>query len=259
MKSSLGIVDLLGPGSLPGDAGHTACMLELLPKIAAAHSAESAVELFQKSLRMIGADSGVFLSATKDDAVRTSVRSLLACDPNWAIEYSQLGWPAGDPWLRYAADSATPIRGSELDLRPGEADLADKAARLGFASAAIVPAPTNFGSAQFGVLVLGSNSPGFFDGEGWQLLRIVARALAMELHDWLLRAVRDDLLERSQIKPQEIALLRHEAGGLTSKMIAAELGINPKAVDRRFQRVCEKLDAPDRRIAARIARLYDLL
>lgn len=258
MPSSPCTADAVGLASLPSVEAHAARVLDLLPSIAAADSAESTVELFRKSLRLIGADSGVFVSATRDDAARTSVRSLLSCDPRWAIEYSRLG-PEDDPWLRYAVDSATPIRGSELDVRPQEKDLVQKASRLGFASTAVVPAPTNFGSARFGVLLLGSKSPGFFDGERWGVVRIVARALAMELHDWVLRAVRDDLLERSQIRPQELALLRHEAAGMTSKLIAAELCIKPKAVDRRFQRVCAKLGAPDRRIALRIARLYDLI
>jgi DNA-binding NarL/FixJ family response regulator len=42
-------------------------------------------------------------------------------------------------------------------------------------------------------------------------------------------------------------------------MIGAELNLDAKTVDSRFQRLSAKLDAPDRRTAARIARLYGVL
>lgn len=156
-------------------------------------------------------------------------------------------------------ESQAPVRAHELLVHPWEEDFVQAASRLGFASAVIVPAPTNFGAARVGVLVLGSNDPARFDSENLQLVQIVARALAMELHECLLGIARKDLLERSRITPDQIELLLHEAAGHSSKKIAAELGINPKAVDRRFQRLCEKLDAPDRRIAVRVARLYNLI
>lgn len=208
---------------------------------------------------MIGADSGVFLSAIKDDASRTSIRSFLACDPRWAVEYSHVHWHDHDPWLRHALDSQTPIRGTELKPRPSEEAFMLRSATLGFASSVAVPAPTSFGAARFGVLILGSDIPGYFDRDSYPLVEIVTRALAMELHEWLLRAVRNDLLERSQLTPSEIDLLRHEAAGHTSKMIAAEANVRAPTVDCWFQRVNAKLNAPDRRTATRIARLYGLI
>jgi len=238
---------------------HALRILELLPGVATAHSEEFAVEMFSRVLRLIGADSGVFLSAIRDDAARTSIRSLLACDPRWATEYSRVDWHERDPWLRHALGSQAPVRGEELEVLQREQAFVQRSATLGFASTVVVPAPSCFGAARVGVLILGSNSAGFFGGDGYQLIRIVARALAMELHEWMLQAIRDDLLERSQITPDEIDLLRHEAAGHTSKMIAAALNIKPKTVDSRFQHLRAKLNAPDRRTAMRIARLYGLL
>lgn len=259
MSSSPNTADAISPPAWPGTPAAALRILELLPRIRDADRAESAAALFSQLLPMMGAGSGVFLSAIADDATRTSVRSLLVCDPEWASEYSRLGGHDLDPWLRYALDSQTPIRGADLHVHPWEEDFVRKASRLGFASALVVPAPSCFGAARVGVLVLGSSRTGHFEGEHQALLQLVARALAMELHEWLLRAIRDDLLERSGLTPDQIELLRHEAAGRTSKMIAAELNINPKAVDRRFQRAMAKLDAPDRRTAIRIARLYGLL
>ena len=259
MSSSPRTPDQINSATPPLSADSVSLIVEMLSRLRQADSAESAVALFRQLLQMLGADSGVFLSAIRDDSMRTSVRSVLACDPRWALEYSRHGWQEEDPWLRHAMHCQTPIRSADLFVHPWEREFVVKASTLGFASAVVVPAPTCFGAARVGVLILGSNDADRFDNESYQLVRIVARALAMELHEWLLASIRDDLRERSQLTPDQIDLLRHEAAGKTSKMIAAELGINPKAVDRRFQRVCEKLDAPDRRIAVRIARLYDLI
>lgn len=250
---------MFGLPTPPVETEHWIRTLELLRSIASADSEQAAADLFWRALQMIGADSGVFLSAIREDAARTSIRSLLACDPRWAIEYSRVDWHDHDPWLRYALNSQTPIRGDELQLRPDERDFIGRAAVLGFASTVVVPAPTCFGSARFGVLVLGSERAGCFDNGDYQMVKMVARALAMELHEWLLRAVRDDLLERSHITPEEIDLLRREAAGHTSKVIAATLGVKPRIVDYRFQRASAKLNAPDRRTAMRIARLYGLI
>ncbi len=259
MKSSPDAADLLHQNTLLRALPSSLGVLSLLPSIAKAASEQAAVELFWHAVRMIGAGSGVFLSAIKDDATRTTIRSLLACDARWALEYSRVDWHDRDPWLRYALNSQAPIRGEELRVLPDERDFIGRSATLGFASTVVVPAPTCFGGARFGVLVLGSPSPDRFSGTDYEMVRIIARALAMELHEWLLRALRDDLLDRSRITQDEIDLLRHEAAGHTSKMIAAALDTKPKIVDYRFSRICAKLNSPDRRTAMRIARLYGLI
>lgn len=258
MTSLPDTTDLLGQQTLHTPA-HTLQVLHLLPDIASAASEQAAVELFSRAVCTLGADAGVFISAIKEEAARMSIRSLLACDPRWAHQYSNAGWHEHDPWLRHALCSQTPIRGEELHVRLDEREFIERSTTLGFASTIVVPAPTCFGGARYGVLVLGSNHAQCFANADYDLLRIVARALAMELHEWLLRALRDDLLERSEITPEEIDLLRYEAAGHTSKMIAADLSIKPRAVDYRFQCVCAKLNTPDRRTAMRIARLYGLI
>lgn len=259
MSSSARTPDLTAR-AVPQDASTDAArILEFLPSIRRAASPELALELLWQVVRMIGAGSGVFLSAIKDDASRSSIRSLLACDPQWVVEYSRIDWHDGDPWLRHALENQTPIRGAEMSVRPSEEAFIQRSSALGFASSIIVPAPTSFGAARFGVLILGSSNPGHFDSEGHALIQIVARALAMELHEWLLQAIRDDLLERSRLTPVEIELLRHEAAGHTSKMIAATANVKAQTVDCWFQRVNAKLNTPDRRTAMRVARLYGVI
>ena len=200
------------------------------------------------------------MSSLRDDATRATYRSLMACDPVWASEYARRGWYDHDPWLRHASHDTEPLRSSELKVTSTEeAAFAEVSASLGFASAVIVPAPTCVGLSRIGVLCLGSTRPGFFDDEGYAKVRVLARALAMELHRWLLQVLRNELLVKSQLTVADFELLRHEAAGHTSKVIGAALNIEAKTVDCRFQRVSAKLDAPDRRSAVRIARLYGLL
>lgn len=249
----------LGLASLTRDAAYSARILAALPLLGDAEDAEAAVDRFHQVLRLMGADAGAFLSVIKDDATRTSHRSILACDPLWAAEYTRGGWHEHDPWLRHARLNSEPARGHELDVRPDESTFVSVSAMLGFASSLVVPMPSPAGLSRIAVLTIGSHDPGFFDGEGYVVFRILARALATELNRWLLRTIGRELIEGSGITADELALLRHEEAGHTSKMIAAELRIEPKTIDCRFQRLNAKLDAPDRRTSARIARLYGLL
>jgi Autoinducer binding domain/Bacterial regulatory proteins, luxR family len=235
-------------------------LIEILPAIGDASTTEVAVDLFRQATAQLGADAGVFMSYLRDDATRASYRSLLACDPLWASEYARRNWHDNDPWLRHATHETEPVRSSELQLASADEEaFAQASASLGFASAVIAPAPTCAGQSRIGVLCLGSNRPGFFDDDGYGKVRVLARALSMELHRWLLQAIRKELLAKSRLTAADIDLLRHEQAGHTSKVIGAALNIEAKTVDCRFQRISAKLDAPDRRTAMRIARLYGLL
>jgi len=235
-------------------------LIEILPAIGDAPTTEVAVDLFRQATVQLGADAGVFMSYLRDDATRASYRSLLACDPLWASEYARRGWHDHDPWLRHATHETEPVRSSELQLTSADEEaFVQASAALGFASAVIAPAPTCAGLSRIGVLCLGSNRSGFFEDDGYGKVRVLARSLSMELHRWLLQAIRKELLARSRLTAADIELLRHEEAGHTSKVIGAALNIEAKTVDCRFQRISAKLNAPDRRTAMRIARLYGLL
>jgi DNA-binding CsgD family transcriptional regulator/uncharacterized protein YigA (DUF484 family) len=248
---------LAARANAPDDAAR---VVDLLARIGDADSTEAVVVLFTQAVAHLGADAGVFTSYLRDDATRASYRSLLACDPVWGSEYARRGWIDHDPWLRHASHETEPVRSSELTLASAEEQaFVDASAMHGFASAVIAPAPTCAGSSRVGVLCIGSTQPGYFEDDGYPMLRVLARALAMELHRWLLQAIRRELLIKSRLTAADIELLRYVAAGHTSKLIGAALNIEAKTVDCRFQRVSAKLEAPDRRTATRIARLYGLL
>lgn len=133
------------------------------------------------------------------------------------------------------------------------------AAEHGFTSALVAPAPSPVGLSRVGVLCLGSADSGRFDGENYPQVRVLARALAMELHHWIAKSMREELLQGVHLTEADLHLLRHEAAGHSSKVIGATMNLEAKTIDCRFQRLNAKLGAPDRRSAVRIARLYGLL
>lgn len=235
-------------------------VLRLLPQIAEAASTGEVIALFHDLVIALGAESGVFLSCLRDDATRSSLRSFWACDPAWAADYACYQWFENDPWLRQASKDAEPFRASDLNIETAEdqAFITTAAAR-GFASSLVAPAPSLAGQSRFGVLYLGSRFDGHFDGDRFNHVRVLARALAMELHHWVVRAMREELLQSANLTEADLNLLRHDAAGHSSKVIGVELNLEAKTIDCRFQRLNAKLGAPDRRTAVRIARLYGLL
>lgn len=246
--------------ALVGAADFSSCAIHSLTRVARANTAEEMLLAFEGAVAALGAESGVFMSFLRDDATLASYRTLLACDPAWMTEYARHGWFADDPWLRHALHDTEPIRSGELVAQSAREQMfVDAAASLGFASAIIVAAPSSRGPSRAGVLCLGSSTPGYFDDGGYDVVRILARSLAMELHAWMRRSIRQELLIKSRLTADDIELLKHEADGHGSKFIATTLGTEAKTIDCRFQRVCTKLDAPNRRAAVRLARLYGLI
>lgn len=259
MKHSVNQDDLFSLAAFTSAADYAERTLAALNSIEDSDNAAVAVVRFRSAFRLMGADAGVFLSVVRDGPGRTTFRSLLACDPLWAIEYTKGDWEERDPWLRHAMNDTEPVRISELRLRPDDEPFIRASAKLGFASAVVAPAPTSAGDARVGVLCLGSHQPGFFECDAYRSVRVIARALAMELHRWLLQAARRELLTLSGLTPDDVDLLRHEEAGHSTKVICARLNMEASTINCRFQRLRAKLGAPDRRTAARIARLYGLL
>ena len=235
-------------------------VLEILPLIPDARSSVEVITLFREAVVGLGADAGYFLSCLRDDATRTSFRSLWACEPLWAADYAFHRRYEHDPWLRYASSDAEPC----LSIQPvcsstEEVAFIRAAEEHGFASALIAPAPSPVGLSRVGVLCLGSADSSRFEGEQYPQVRVLARALSLELHHWITRSMREELLQGVRLTEADLYLLRHEAVGHSSKVIAAAMRLEAKTIDCRFQRLNAKLGAPDRRSAVRIARLYGLL
>jgi DNA-binding CsgD family transcriptional regulator len=218
------------------------------------------VGLLREATARLGAGASYFMSFVREDETFASYRILLACDPVWGLEYDHAGCHSSDPWLHHAMHHSEPLRGSEIPCA-GEPQRAvvRLAAQFGFRSAVVVPAPVRGGVSRLGVLVLGSAEPGYFEGAGYGPFKVLARALAMELHERCLALIRSELLSAGAITDQELDLLRHEHDGRCSKTIARMTGTSPNAVDRRFYRLNAKLGSPNRKVSTRLAVEYGLI
>ena len=233
---------------------------EVVALISTARDRTSAVELLEEATLRMGAEVAVFASFIRDADSCASYRLLLACDPQWCIEYEQLAWYADDPWLAYARHHTEPIRGSEMVIATdAQWSIVDLAKRFGFESTVIVPTPSSSGLSRLGALWLGSSVPGYFEAEGYIALKVVARSVAMELHEWWLARLRDELIERTGINEMDRAMLERERLGQNTKEIARELGSNVRAINSRYQRLCLKLGVTSRKAAVQLAAEYGLI
>lgn len=210
--------------------------------------------LLRDGVTALGVENAVYVSFVRDSADMSACRFMLACDPAWCQQYLDAGYLTHDPWLAYATHHSEPVRASALKVtQPEQLRATELIARNGFASAVLVPAHSGPGHSRISVLCLGSPTPGYFDGEGFGRLKIGARALAGELHDWWLGRIRRELIVRAHITPSDLVLLRHERLGHSSKRIADELKVSASSINSRFQRMNTKLGVANRKLAAQLA------
>lgn len=239
---------------------YTARVHAIVQRIDAAVDVAAAMTLLRQASTAIGADAAVFTSFVREDATLASYRSLLACDPAWGTLYAQNGWCAHDPWLAHAARHTEPLRGSKVRLdTPEQRAVIETAANHGFASMIVAPAPSALAQSRVGVLVLGSATPGFLEGDGYLAVKLLARSLAMELDEWWSRWLKMELMRTAHISEEDLVLLRLLQQGHSSKAIASALGSGAPAIDCRIQRLSVRLGAQNRRSATRLAEIYGLI
>ena len=235
-------------------------VMDVVSKVAAASDSFQAVKLLKAASHLLGADVAAFVSFIPDGDPYTSFRFLLACDPRWCFEYEKQFWFANDPWLDYACNHSEPICASAIALQSeSQRDLLELSRQFGFKSTAIIPVPSSHRLGRIGLLCLGSNTPQFFEAEGFVMMRTVARGLAMELNDWWIARLRHDAFSDADLSSRDMQLLRWEWQGLNSKAIGRLLDMQPTSVDTRFQRLNMKLGVPNRKAAARLAAEYGLI
>lgn len=234
--------------------------VDIIKRVGRAGDGAEVLEVLNSAKRALGAEHAAFVSYVRDDDSKESFRFLLACDPTWCLAYQQQGWYANDAWLLYAATNSEPVPASSIPLHTrGQRQAVALAAEHGIVSAFVVPAPTSGGLSRLGVLILGSSVEGYFDTEAVDSIKVLARSLSMELHEWWVRQVRREIIQTNRISPEDLRLLALERQGLTTKEIAEELGVSTSSVDSRFQRLSTKFNMPNRRATARLAAEYGLI
>ena len=246
--------------ALTSQADYASRVSQVVQQVPSAADEAQALGLLSQAAHRLGADVAAFVSFIRDDGSHESYRFLLACDPVWCCEYEKLAWYASDPWLIYALTHSEPVRSSQIVMNSKQQRaMLDLAAKFGFRSAVIVPAPSSGGLTRTGLLCLGSWTPGFFEDQGFIALKVSARGLAMELHEWWISRIKRELIANAHISDDDLALLRHERQGRSTKAIAAQMETTAGSIDSRFQRLNQKLGAPNRKAAAIIAAEYGLI
>ena len=232
----------------------------VIERIGRAQDQAMVLSLLRSSASTLGAENAAFVSFVRESTDISTCRFMLACEPGWCQSYLDANCLAHDPWLAYAAHHGEPILASALHAIDLEARrVIDLASQNGFASAVLVPVHSGSGHSRISLLCLGSPQPGYFEGEGYSRLRLGARLLAAELHDWWMARIRRELIVKARITPSDLELLRHEYHGHSSKHIAAALQVSASSINSRFQRMNTKLGVPNRRAAARLAAECGLL
>lgn len=260
MSSLPAALDPTLPGELDMQIEPTARAVHTIQQIATAADDSAALELLHQAKDQLGTDQAVFVSFIRDDDSRESFRFFVAADPRWCLAYQERAWFAHDAWLLHAATTSEPATDTAILYRTREQREARAlAAEFGVASAYIVPAPASGGLSRLGVLMLGSTQPGFFDDPGKRFVRVLARSLAMELHDWWVRQVRNEILATTRLTETDLQLLLRERQGQLTKEIAHDLGLSEASVNNRFQRLNAKFNTPSRRATARMAAEYGLI
>lgn len=235
-------------------------VLHVIAQIERADDEGEVIALIHDATRRLGADVAMFTSVIRVDTTLATYRNLLACDPLWGTAYAANDWYEDDLWLQHAMRSTDPVRASELMPNTArQTAMVQAAEQAGFQSALIVPAPTAAGPSRVGMLCIGSKQRSYFEGEDFLSIKLLARTLAMEVHDWQLRQLRTELRLRTQLTEQELQLLRLDADGHTSKAIATALHTDARTIDCRFQRLNYKLGTAHRRDSVRQVKLYGLI
>ena len=233
---------------------------DVIASIAEQKDEGSVVLLLREAIEALGGEAGVFCSFVREDESTDSYRFMVACDAVWCSEYQTGGWWANDPCLIYAATRSEPARVSDLRiLTRGQKDLLSEAAKHGFASGAVFPAPSGGGVSRMGCLTLGSSNPNYLAGDDFSQVRLNGRLLAMELNEWYIAKIRQEVILSAKLTAEDIELLTLEKRGLKSKEIARELGTTPSSVDSRFQRLNARLNAASRAESAKIAAEYGVI
>jgi DNA-binding CsgD family transcriptional regulator len=234
--------------------------MSLVEQIHHADSVPTVLDLLHLTTLAMGARASLYAVAIPEDDAHRTLRILLACDPVLAYQSGRLCPIGKHPWYLYAMDHENPRVASRIPVdTAAQQNAVALATQNGFASALIIPTPSAGDLGRFGVFCLGSEVAGEFEADGVHPVQMLARVLAMELHEWFSKDSRRTLLRSSRLGCEELRLLAMERRGLGSKEIASALHLTVNAVDSRFKRINARLSCPNRASAARRAAEYGLI
>jgi hypothetical protein len=148
-------------------------------------------------VRLLNAESALFVSFARGDLSGSSYRFLSTCDFAWMHAYKVNRRFIVDPWLQHALLQSAPLHAARVVCtNAAQRAVVESAEAHGFRSAILFPAQSAVVQSRVGVLYLGSSVVGSFDGENSQAVRLLGHALAMELNECCRRLVNRVLTRR---------------------------------------------------------------
>lgn len=222
---------------------------------------EQASEILREFVSEFGATSAIFASYVIGDPTLDSYRFVLAADIQLCDTYLKRYWFLNDPCICYANSHTEPVRIEQIPTSTAaQREILDEAAKYGFRSGFVVPVHGSAASSRAGVLFVGSEDPlRFSTKESLDRHRAIARLVAMEFYDFIVAAVRRELLDAADLTAEDLTMLRMQRDGFQSKDMAKVLNASPAAIDKRFTRLNQRLGVATRRQAADLATQYGIL
>lgn len=241
-------------------AGYEPRVLTAIVQIAEASDPPTLAEKLRSATAALGASASLYTAAVPDGDRELSCFTVLAGHPAYAHAQNELGPLTAHPWFRFARTSLTSGSDRKIQIREASDQAAmELAGQYGFRSCFIVPTPSGNDLDRLGMLCVGSEHPDDFEGPEAGVVRTLARALAAELHDWLLHYLHERLVKSAKLEEADMQLLALEQRGLQSKEIAMLTGMSKATIDSRFQRINMRLHCSSRRASALRAVAYGLL
>lgn len=239
--------------------GYAERVMALLERVR--HMTDPAAQqaMFVECITALGAWHAIFFSVLRHPSGTASARIMLACDPAWGRRVLSSQGHEQDSWLTHAQRCSEPLVTSWLGDGGKVTEPGASGDRRDFASVLLAPAHANAGSPRTSVLCLGSPVPGYFEDRAVDRVRLGARVLAAELHDWWQARTRQEVVATARLTPTDLDLLRHQHRGHGSKQIARDLHVSVSSVNSRFQRMNARLGIASRRSAAQWAAVLGLI
>lgn len=236
-------------------------LLDVVGGIQVARDEPSMIGALERFKALLGIDHASFISLIKDDGSHESVRFLGAVrETGWYMAYRRANAIEADPWLTYSMQNTTPVCDADIPLRSQtEHDVRKIAQRFGICSAFVVPAPSSPGRSRLGIFLLGSSTPNYFESPAVRRIQPLVQGVAMMIHEWWIRRLRESLVRQIKLLPDEIELLRLIRNGMSTTEIALSLQLPESTINKRAQRINGKFGQPSRAVCARIATEYGLI
>jgi DNA-binding CsgD family transcriptional regulator len=228
--------------SLSTSLGYSSDVLDAIGRVGTCENEAELMAMVGAILKHLGIGSYAYRWIHADEKSKNvrEQRCLIGCHPGWMHTYFRHQWYGKDALLDYARRKTAPTVGSEIEAYRQDRSLQLLCAKYGFSSILVCAAHPP-ASPLFGVLQVGNDrAPPAGEHALWKN-RVLIRAIASEMLDWRVAALREEATRATDLDSREIAVLRLLRNGRTACNVADSLGISERSVYVIFRKINQKL------------------